>query len=77
MNHKAKKQVSKKPSGFSRTLHFFVSRLPIPFKTESGLISERPCWCIIQMGYLYTGETFWDVVGTAFYEWEDEKHLVG
>lgn len=62
---------------FHRMVHFLVSRLPIPFKSKAGEISEEPSWVIINDGYLYIADTLRSVILVAMTEWKDDKHLVG
>ena len=48
-----------------------------PYKEKAGVISKDSCWIYFAGCYMYTADTFIDLLIVIATEWEDDKHLVG
>lgn len=47
------------------------------WREEPGVISEDSCWCAYHQGYLYTADTFAQLVRVMTQEYKSDRHLVG
>ena len=47
------------------------------YKEKRGVISDGPCWCCWHSCYLYTGDTFLQLVRNIVKYWKDDICLIG
>jgi len=47
------------------------------YKEAAGIISKEPVWVCIANSYLYTGDTFFQLLRVVFTKWNNDQYLVG
>lgn len=47
------------------------------WREAAGVVSEGPCWCFCQGGFLYIEDTLVKLLWVIATEWHDDRHLVG